>query len=71
MIWSLFKILLFVVAIVAVTFGAGMLMDTGGALRITLAGWEFTLGPLQAVIGILLLLLLVWLVLKEIGRAHV
>ena len=67
MIWSLFKILLFVVAIVAVTFGAGMLMDTGGTLRITLAGWEFTLGPLQAVIGILLLLLLVWFVLKALG----
>ena len=43
MIWSLFKILLFVVVVIAVTFGAGMLMDTGGALRITLAGWEFTL----------------------------
>ena len=67
MIWSLFKILLFVVVVIAVTFGAGMLMDTGGALRITLAGWEFTLGPLQAVIVVLILLLVVWLALKALG----
>ena len=67
MIWSLFKIVLFVLAVVAITFAAGMLMDTGGALRLTLAGWEFTLGPLQAAIAILLLLLLFWIVLKTLG----
>ena len=67
MIWSLFKILLFVLVVVAITFGAGRLMDTSGALRITLAGWEFTLGPMQALIGLVLLLLFVWLVLKALG----
>ena len=67
MIWSLFKILLFVLFVVAATFGAGLLMDTGGAVRVALAGWEFSLGPMQTVIAILLLLLTVWLALKALG----
>ena len=67
MIWSLVKILLFVVFIVAASFGAGLLMDTGGSVRLALAGTEFSLGPLQAAIAVLALLVLVWLLLKAIG----
>ena len=67
MIWSLVKILLFVVFIIAATFGAGLLMDTGGSVRLALAGTEFSLGPLQAAIAVLALLVLVWLLLKAIG----
>ena len=67
MIWSLFKVLLFVLFVVAATFGAGLLMDSGGAVRVALAGWEFSLGPLQTVIAVLLLVLAVWLVLKALG----
>lgn len=67
MIWSLLKLVLFVAAIAGLTFGAGMLMDTGGGMRISVAGYEVTLGPLQAVIGALLLVLAIWLLMKLIG----
>ena len=67
MIWSLLKVLLFVVAIAALTLGAGYLMDTGGGLRVAVAGWEFSLGPVQAVISALVLVALVWLVMKFAG----
>lgn len=67
MIWSLLKITLFVAAIAALTFGAGLLLDTGGGIRIAAAGYEFTLGPLQAVIVALALFGSVWLIMKIIG----
>ncbi len=67
MIWSLIKVLMFVAAIAGLTFGAGMLADTGGGIRIAAAGYEFTFGPLQAVIAALVLVLFVWLILKLVG----
>jgi HemY protein len=67
MIWSLIKVLLFVATIAALTFGAGVLLDTGGGIRIAVAGYEFTFGPLQAVIAALLLVALVWLIMKLVG----
>lgn len=67
MLWSLLKVLLFVAAIAGLTFGAGLLLDTGGGIRIAAAGYELTLGPLQAVVGLLLLLLAVWILMKLIG----
>ena len=67
MIWSLIKVLLFVAAIAGLTFGAGVLLDTGGGIRIAISGYEFTFGPLQAVIAALVLILMVWLLLKIIG----
>lgn len=67
MIWSLLKVLLFVALIGALTFGASLLLETGGGIRIAAAGYEFTLGPLQAVIAALALVLAVWLMLRIIG----
>jgi HemY protein len=67
MVWSFLKVVLFVGAIAALTIGAGMLLDTGGGIRMTVAGYEFTLGPLQAVIAVLMLMALIWLVMKIIG----
>lgn len=67
MIWSLIKVFLFVTLIAALTLGAGLLLDTGGELRLAVAGWEFTLGPLQAVIVALLLMLVIWLVMQLVG----
>lgn len=67
MVWSLIKVLMFVAAIAGLTFGAGLLVDTGGGIRIAAAGYEFTFGPLQAVIAALALVLLVWLILKLVG----
>ncbi|MDZ4134756.1 MAG: heme biosynthesis HemY N-terminal domain-containing protein [Paracoccaceae bacterium] len=67
MIWSLIKVLLFVFAIAGLTYGAGLLMDTGGSIRLAVAGQEFTLGPLQAVIAALALLAALWVLLLLIG----
>ncbi len=67
MIWSFVKVLIFVAAVAAMTLGASYLLDTGGGMRVSVVGYEFTLGPLQAVIVALVLLGLVWLVLKTVG----
>jgi HemY protein len=67
MLWSLFKIVLFIGAIAALALGASWLMESDGGIRIAVAETEFNLGPLQAVIGAVLLVAAVWLVLKLIG----
>ena len=67
MLWSLVKILLFVAAIAGLTYGAGYLLESEGGVMITAAGVEYTLGPLQAVIALVALVVLVWLALKLIA----
>ncbi|RUS59546.1 heme biosynthesis protein HemY [Pseudorhodobacter sp. E13] len=67
MIWSLLKVLLFVAAIAGLTYGAGILMDTGGGIRIAMLGMEYNLGPLQAAVALVVLMLALWLLLKLIG----
>lgn len=67
MLWSLIKVLVFVTIIAALAFGAGMLLDLGGGLRIAVAGWEFTLGPLQTVILSLILVAVIWAVMRLVG----
>ncbi len=64
MLWSLVKIVLFVIIVAALAFGAGQLLESNGGVLIEVAGTEFTLGPLQSVVAILLLVLVVWLALK-------
>ena len=64
MLLSLIKILLFVVAVGGLIYGTEMLLNTGSDLRIAVANYEFTLGPIQAAVALVLVLLLVWLVLK-------
>ena len=67
MVWSLLKVILFVALVAAASFGASLLLDSEGGIQIAVAGWEFTLGPLQATIGALLLLLVLWGVMKLAG----
>ena len=67
MLWSLTKVVLFLLLIACLAVLGGLLSDTGEALRISAAGLEFTLGPLQAVIAVLLLFALVWVILRVIG----
>ena len=64
MLWSLFKILLFVALIGAATFGAGLLIESDGGVMITVAGTEYTLQPLQSVIGLGVLVVAIWVALK-------
>jgi len=67
MIWALGKVLLFILIVSALTLGAGILLDTGGGIRIAAAGYEFSLGPLQALIAFFAMVVLVWLLMKLVG----
>ena len=67
MIWSLVKIVLFVVIVAAATLGAGRLLEIEGVVRLAVAGWEFTLGPIQAIVVVLLALAALWLLMKATG----
>ena len=64
---SVIKILAFVVAVTAATFGAAQLMDVSGGAEITIGGIELTLSPLELTIGFVVLIVLVWGVLKLLG----
>ena len=67
MLWSLIKIVVFVVLVALATVGIGLLRDTGQPLQITYGGTEYNLGPLQTVIVALLALALLWLLAKAVG----
>ena len=67
MLWSLVKILVFVAVVIAVATGLGMLLETSGEVRLSLANREFTLSPLIALIALGLLLLAFWLALKVLS----
>ncbi|MEZ5777046.1 MAG: heme biosynthesis HemY N-terminal domain-containing protein [Paracoccaceae bacterium] len=67
MIWSFVKIALFVAAVAVLALGVGYLAETGGGIRIAVANQEFTFGPLQAVIAMVVVLFLFWLLLRLVG----
>lgn len=67
LLWSVLKIIAFVLAVVALTFGVGYLMESSDVLLVTVAGREFALTPLSGVIAGLALLLAVYLVLRLLG----
>jgi HemY protein len=67
MLWSLLKILVFVALIALLAFGAGILMETAGGVQITVAGTEYTLGALQSVIAMTVLVVFVWVFLKLVS----
>lgn len=64
MLWSLLKVLIFVAIVGALGFGVMLLLDTPGGVQITVADTEFTLGALQSVLGVGVLLVALWLILK-------
>ena len=67
MIWSLIKVLLFIAAIAGLTYGADMLLHSEEGVRISMGGWEFTLGPLQTAILLLVLVVALWGLMKLVG----
>ena len=67
MLWSLFKILLFVAFVVALAYGAQWLLSLSGEVLVTFAGNEYVLTPLLVVLGFLLLLLALWLLFLLVG----
>jgi HemY protein len=69
MLWSLVKILAFVAVIMAVTFGATMLLDMEGSATIDIGGTAASFSVIEMVIGLIVLVALVWLITKLIGLA--
>jgi len=64
MLWSLIKIVVFVAVIAAITWGASFLLESSGGLQVTVMGTEYSFGPLQSVIAVVLLVVAVWIMLK-------
>ncbi|WP_411891214.1 heme biosynthesis protein HemY [Yoonia sp. SDW83-1] len=64
MLWSLIKILVFVAAVIALTYGGTMLMDVEGGATISVGGIAFTLSPIELVFGFVAVVVAVWLGLK-------
>lgn len=71
MFWTLLKLLVFVVAVIALAYGAGALMDSGQTVGLRIMDMEFTLGPIQAIIAFVVCLVALWLVLKALSLALV
>ncbi|SFH06835.1 HemY protein [Palleronia marisminoris] len=67
MLWSLIKIVVFFVLVGLLAICAGLLLNAEGSIRIALANTELSLGPLQAVIALILLVVLVWIAFKLLG----
>lgn len=64
MLWSLLKVLVFVAIIAALGVGAATLMELDGGATVQMMGQEFTFSPFQIVIGLVVLIVALWLVLK-------
>jgi len=64
MLWSLIKIIAFVVIVAALAWGAGYLLEASGGIRLEVMGNEFNLTALQSVIAVFILMFLVWVLLK-------
>ncbi|WP_135502850.1 heme biosynthesis protein HemY [Roseovarius aestuariivivens] len=67
MLWSIFKIVLFIGLVALASYSAIFLLEFEGGVRIVMAGQEFNLSPIMTVIGLLLLILAIWLLLKLAG----
>ncbi len=67
MIWSLLRIFLFVALVGAAAWGAGMLLEAEGGVRVSVADTEFTLGALESVIALVGLVIVTWLAFKAVG----
>ncbi len=67
MLWSLVKIVFFIALVAVLAFAAGNWMDAGEGFTLHIAGEEFSPGPLQSLIVVVLLFLTVWLTIRIAG----
>ncbi|WP_120500505.1 heme biosynthesis protein HemY [Roseovarius sp. EL26] len=67
MLWSITKIVVFIALIAAAAYGAIVLLSLEGGVRIEMAGQEYNLTLLTAVIALILLVVAVWLALKVVA----
>ena len=64
MLWSITKIVVFIALVAAASFGAIYLLEFDGGVRIVMAGQEFNLTPIMAVIALVVLVIAIWMLLK-------
>ncbi|MEP4196237.1 MAG: heme biosynthesis HemY N-terminal domain-containing protein [Aliishimia sp.] len=64
MLWSLVKIIIFMVAVAALALGVEFLLGYEGGIQITAGGWEYYINPFYSVLGFMALFVCVWLLLK-------
>lgn len=67
MLWSLIKILAFVVLVMALTYGATLLLDLNGSATIDIGGRAATFSVIEMVIALIVFVALVWIAFKLIG----
>ncbi|GLQ35632.1 heme biosynthesis protein HemY [Amylibacter marinus] len=67
MLWTITKFFLFVAIIATITYAAGLVMDTGGSVVVEFGGYELAITPIQALIGVLVLVLALWLLQYALG----
>jgi HemY protein len=67
MLWSLVKIVFFVVLVAALAFGGMFLMDSEGSMDIAFMGVKIVLSPIKVVIALVALLVAAWVLLKLAG----
>jgi HemY protein len=67
MLWSLVKIVLFVVIVAALAFGGAYLLESEGGMQIAFLDYQISLTPIKAVIALISLLVFAWLLLKAVG----
>ncbi|MFM2356046.1 MAG: hypothetical protein RLZZ528_1782 [Pseudomonadota bacterium] len=67
MVWSFLRILIFVALVAALALGAAFVMENGGQVRLVFGNLELSFGPLQALVGLGLLCLALWLLMKVVG----
>ncbi|MEM9794917.1 MAG: heme biosynthesis HemY N-terminal domain-containing protein [Pseudomonadota bacterium] len=67
MLWSLFKVLLFIAIVVGLAFGVQWFLAQSGTVTITFAGQEYSPPPLVVILGVLLLMIALWVVFKIAG----
>ncbi len=67
MIWSLIKILTFIVVVTGLSYLGSLWIEQGTGFRLQIADWEINPGPLPSVMLIILLFLAVWLVIRLTG----
>lgn len=67
MLWSLLKIVIFIGLVIAAAWGGGLLLESEGGVQVSVAGTEYTLGPLATVIALLAMVVAIWITLKIVG----
>ncbi len=67
MVWSLIKIVFFVLLVSVMTLGGAYIIDVGGEVRVALGTMEFSLTPIAGLIGIVLILMAGWIAFRLAG----